>query len=195
MSTRKILCALALAACATTTAAQAAPLSLTDAVITGTYNGAADGMLGLDHLFVQEPGSNTTRLDPSDTGVEFLTADFLFGIDFSNSGALTVFANGAVAPGAYSMRFDFGNTLASPISALRFLGADGASGVPGLSIVDAHTVALDLGAVAWNEFGSLTAQLETANEVPEPAGAALALAGLAAMGFAARARKPRNSRE
>ncbi|MFC5462711.1 PEP-CTERM sorting domain-containing protein [Massilia niabensis] len=191
MKTKNILCLLVLAASATGAAtAHAVPLSLQDAVITASYNGAADGMLGLDHLFAQEPGSNTTRLDPTDTGVEFLTSDFLFGVDFSRSGALTVFANGAVTPGAYSMRFDFGNTLAGRIGAFRFVGTNGASGVPGLSIVDAHTIALDLGAVAWSEFGSFTAQLDAPNEVPEPASAALALAGLAAMAFAARSRKP-----
>lgn len=178
--------------------AHAAPLLLQDAVITASYNGAPESMLGLDHLFAQEPGSNVTRLDPTDSGVEFLTADFLFGVDFSSSGALTIFANGAVAPGAYSMRFDFGNTLASPIGAFRLVGTDGALGAPGLSIVDAHTIALDLAGVEWSEFGSLTAQLEALAEapaeVPEPAGAALALAGFAAMGFAARARKQRLAR-
>lgn len=188
------LAAALIATTATTAGAHAAPLPLRDAVITASYNGMPESMLGLDHLFVQEPGSNVTRLDPTDTGVEFLTADFLFGVDFSNSGALTIFANGAVAPGAYSMRFDFGNTLASPIGALRLVGMDGAFGTPSLSIVDAHTIALDLAGVEWSEFGSLTAQLESPAEVPEPAGAALALAGLAAMGFAARARKQRPGR-
>jgi hypothetical protein len=182
------------ATAATATTAHATPLLLQDATITASYQGAAEGMLGLDHLFAQEPGSHITRLDPTDTGVEFLTADFLFGIDFSASGALTVIANGAVAPGAYSMRFDFGNTLPGPIGAFSFVGTNGASGVPGLSIVDAHTIALDLAGVEWTEFGSLTAQIGPAAEVPEPAGAALALAGLGAMLVArrgrARARKP-----
>ena len=190
LNAKKTLCVLALLASATSAAtAHAVPLPLQDAVITASYNGAPEGMLGLDHLFVQEPGSNTTGLDPTDTGVEFLTSDFLFGIDFTRSGALTVFANAAVAPGAYSMRFDFGQTLPSPITGFRFVGADGATGAPWLSIVDAHTIALDLGGVAWSEFGSLTAQLEGTNEVPEPASAALALVGLAARGFAARSRK------
>lgn len=190
MQTKNILCALAaLAATAGAATAHATPLPLQDAIITASYNDAAEGMLGLDYLFAQEPGSNTSRLDPTETGVEFLTADYLFGIDFAASGALTVFANGAVAPGAYSMRFDFGNTLASPISAFRFVGMDGARGVPGLAIVDAHTIALDLAGVEWNEFGSLTAQVDTGSEVPEPASAALALAGLAAMAFASRARR------
>ena len=188
MHIKKIAAALALAASASTS--HAAPLSLQDAVITASYNGSAAGMLGLDHSFAQEPGSNTTRLDPSESGVEFLSADFLFGIDFSAGGLLTVFANSAVAPGAYSMRFDFGNTLDAAIGAVDFVGAAGANGMPGLTLIDAHTVALDLAGIEWNEFGTLTAQLNTA-EVPEPAGAALVLAGLAAMGFAARRKQQR----
>jgi hypothetical protein len=192
MKAKKILCALAAAAAtAAAGSAHATPLLLQDAVISASYNGAASGMLGLDHLFAQEAGSNTSRLDPTDAGVEFFTSDFLFGVDFSASGALTVIANGAVEPGAYSMRFDFGSTLPEAIRSFSFVGADGAAGVPGLSIVDAHTVALDLAGVQWSEFGSFTARIGTGAEVPEPASAAIVLAGLAAMAFAGRARKPR----
>ena len=81
-------------------AVHAAPLMLQDASITATYNGAADGMLGLDYGFAAGPGANTSKLDPTDTGVEFFTSDFLIGIDFSTDGLLTVIANYAVAPGA-----------------------------------------------------------------------------------------------
>jgi len=198
LKTKHLLQALALATCAATVhaTAHATPLPLQDAVITASYNGAADGMLGLDHDFAQEPGSNTSRLDPTDTGVEFFTADYLFGIDFSASGALTVIANGANGPGAYSMRFDFGNSLAGAISAFSFVGTNGASGVPGLSIVDAHTIALDLSGVSWDEFGSLTAQVDVAlgAEVPEPASMAILLGGFAAMAGASRARSRSRSR-
>jgi hypothetical protein len=194
MKTKQVICTLGLAALAYTAsagAAHAAPLSLEDAVISASYQGAPAGMLGLDHLFAQEPGSNISRLDPFESGVEFLTSDYLFAIDFSKTGALTVFANSPVAPGAYAMRFDFGSSLTSPIGAFTFVGANGASGVPGLSIVDARTISLDLSNMAWSEFGSFTAQIDAAGEVPEPAGAALALAGLAAMAGAARSRKQR----
>ncbi|MFL6675207.1 MAG: PEP-CTERM sorting domain-containing protein [Massilia sp.] len=170
--------------------AHATPLPLQGATITATYNGKADGMLGLDHWFAQEAGSNTSTLDPTGTGVEFLTSDYLFGIDFAASGALTVIANGAIPTGAYSMRFDFGSSLANPISAFTLAGASGATGAPGLSIVDAHTIALDLGAVGWAEFGSLTAQVDTSAPVPEPASVAIVLAGLAGIGFARRSRNP-----
>jgi hypothetical protein len=187
MKTKKFMYTLALAFLGAGSA-HATPLPLQNASITATYNGAASGMLGLDHQFADEPGSNTSTLDPTDTGVEFFTSDFLFGIDFAASGALTVIANGAFSPGAYSMRFDFGSSLANPINAFTLVGSSGASGVPGLSIIDGHTIALDLAAIDWSEFASLTAQIGT---VPEPATPAIVLAGMAGLALARRTRKPR----
>jgi hypothetical protein len=172
----------------------AAPLMLQDASITATYNGAADGMLGLDHGFAAGPGANTSKLDPTDTGVEFFTSDFLFGIDFSTDGLLTVIANYAVAPGAYSMRFDLGGAL--PVTAFTLTGASGVTGIPGLSIIDSHTIALDLNGVDWSEFGSLSARLETgtAVAVPEPGAPAILLGGLAALALVQTGRSGRKPR-
>jgi len=169
----------------------AAPLMLQDASITATYNGAADGMLGLDHGFAAGPGANTSKLDPTDTGVEFFTSDFLFGIDFSADGMLTVIANYAVAPGAYSMRFDLGGAL--PVTAFMLTGASGVTGIPGLSIIDSHTIALDLSGVDWSEFGALSARLETgtAVAVPEPGAPAILMGGLAALALVRNGRKRR----
>jgi hypothetical protein len=169
---------LALCAAATT---HAAPIALRDAVISASYNGSAAGMLGLDRQFAAEPGSNTTRLDPTDSGVEFLSADYLFGVDFSPSGQLTVIANGAIPSGAYAMRFDFGTSLAVAIGAVTFTGTSGASGIPVATLIDSHTFALDLSAVEWDEFGSITAEISAAAPVPEPATPALLLAGLGAL--------------
>jgi hypothetical protein len=172
----------------------AAPLMLQDASITATYNGAADGMLGLDHGFAAGPGANTSKLDPTDTGVEFFTSDFLFGIDFSTDGLLTVIANYAVAPGAYSMRFDLGGAL--PITAFTLASAGGVTGIPGLSIIDSHTIALDLSGVDWSEFGALSARLETgtAVAVPEPGAPAILLGGLAALALVQTGRSGRKPR-
>jgi hypothetical protein len=167
---------------------------LQDASITATYNGAADGMLGLDHGFAAGPGANTSKLDPTDTGVEFFTSDFLFGIDFSADGMLTVIANYAVAPGAYSMRFDLGGAL--PITAFTLASAGGVTGIPGLSIIDSHTIALDLSGVDWSEFGALSARLETgtAVAVPEPGAPAILLGGLAALALVQTGRSGRKPR-
>jgi hypothetical protein len=175
-------------------AVHAAPLMLQDTSITATYNGAANGMLGLDHGFAAEPGSNTSKLDPTNTGVEFFTSDFLFGIDFSADGLLTVIANYAVAPGAYSMRFDLGDAL--PVTAFTLAGMGGVTGIPGLSIIDSHTIALDLSGVDWSEFGALSARLETgtAVAVPEPGAPAILLGGLAALALVQNGRNGRKPR-
>jgi len=193
LKTKHLLQALALVALGQG-GVHAAPLMLQDASITATYNGAADGMLGLDHGFAAGPGANTSKLDPTDTGVEFFTSDFLFGIDFSADGMLTVIANYAVAPGAYSMRFDLGGAL--PITAFTLAGMGGVTGMPGLSIIDSHTIALDLSGVDWSEFGALSARLETgtAVAVPEPGAPAILLGGLAALALVQNGRNGRKPR-
>ncbi|MBD8633819.1 hypothetical protein IFT74_20880 [Oxalobacteraceae sp. CFBP 8755] len=193
MKTKHLLQALALVALGQG-GVHAAPLMLQDASITASYNGAADGMLGLDHGFAAGPGANTSKLDPTDTGVEFFTSDFLFGIDFSADGLLTVIANYAVAPGAYSMRFDLGSVL--PVTAFTLTGASGVTGIPGLSIIDSRTIALDLSGVDWSEFGALSARLETgtAVAVPEPGAPAILMGGLAALALVRNGRNGRKPR-
>ncbi|MET0264907.1 MAG: hypothetical protein ABW202_04775 [Duganella sp.] len=156
-------------------------LPLQNAVISASYNGDNAAMLGLDSQFASIPGSHISSLDPTATGVEFFTSDFLFGIDFSADGGLTIMANYALPIGPYAMRFDFGSTLANPISSFTFTGAAGARGVPVLSIIDAHTIALDLSAVEWDEFGTLNASIAAISPVPETSPAAMLLAGLASL--------------
>nr|WP_176936270.1 PEP-CTERM sorting domain-containing protein [Massilia sp. PDC64] len=173
--------------------AQAAPLSLQDARITATYNGSAADVLGLDHLFAREPGSNTSTLDPTNSGVEFLTADFLFGFDFGADGTLVIYDNMPVPAGDYKLTFDFGATLPGPITSFTLLDGSAVDGVPGLSVVDGHTIGVDLGGLAWHgDFGSITARIGAA-DVPEPAAPALLLAGAAGLAFSRRARRTRRN--
>jgi hypothetical protein len=176
--------------------AHAAPISLDKASITATYRGAAAGMLGLDHGFQSEPGSNTSRLDPSGSGVEFITADYLFAFDFSSDGQLTIYNNmplPAPAPGdpGYTFTFDFGSTLAAPIASLTLVDGSQVTGLPGLSVVDGHSIALDLSGLTWNgDFATISARLGAADQdLPEPASLALLLLGAA--GLAATSRRAR----
>jgi hypothetical protein len=169
--------------------AHAAPISLDNATVTATYRGAADGILGLDHGFQAEPGSNVSKVYAPGAGVEFFTADALFGVDFSADGLLTVYNNMALPERAdgdpgYTFRFDFGATLPAPVGSFKLVDGSQIGGVPGLSIVDGHTLALDLTALTWNgDFASFTAQIGAADavDVPEPGSLALLLLGAAGL--------------
>lgn len=171
--------------------AQASVMPLQNAVITATYNGSASAVLGLDHGFADEAGSNTTALDPSSSGVEFFTADALFGFDFAEDGTLTIYNNAPVAAGSYNFRFDFGGTLAAPITSFALLGSTAVAGMPEFSILDGgFALGLDLSAVDWGDgYQTITAGIGAA-EVPEPGTAPVLLAGLGAMALALRRRRP-----
>jgi hypothetical protein len=171
--------------------AQAAPISLEHATITAAYQGTAEGVLGLDHGFQPEAGSNISTLDPLDSGVEFLTSDYLFGFDFSKTGLLTIYNNMPVpAPApdgaAYTLSFDFGSTLQAPITSFTLVDGSMVSGLPGLSVLSNHSIGVDLGPLTWNgDFVSFSAQIGTGApggaDVPEPASLALMLAGAAGL--------------
>ena len=71
--------------------ASAIPSPLQGSTITASYNGQAAGMLGVEHNFQPEPGSNISAIDPNGMAEpEFITADFQFVVDLSDSGLLTV---------------------------------------------------------------------------------------------------------
>lgn len=173
--------------------AHAAPISLEGASITATYNGSAN-VLGLDHDFAAEPGSNTSRLDPSDSGVEFLTGDYLFAFDFTKTGLLNIWINGTpAANGDYSFNFDFGTTLAAPITSFTLVDGTAVDGIPGLSVINGHNIGLDLSRLAWSgDYASISAQIGTSDtDLPEPASAALLLAGAVGLAIARRKRTSR----
>jgi len=172
--------------------AQAGPTSLQQTFITASYNGNAGGMLGLDHLYQPAADSNVTAIAAGD--IEFITADFRFMFDFSESGALTIYNNSeqALPAGAYTMRFSFGPSLAAPITGFALMDASAIIGTPMLTVEDGNTIALDLSALQWSgPFAMFTAQLESA-AVPEPGGVALFMAGAGAAMLARRRRQAKH---
>ena len=174
-------------------AAHAAADPLHNAIITASYNGQPGGMLGADHLFADEAGSNVSGLDPIEPGTEFLTGDYLLAFDFTPDGRLTIFNNATLPAGAYSATFDFGATLAAPIVGFSVLDAGITTGAPVLNIVNGHTISIDLSGVTWNgDFSALTTGITLQGPVaavPEPATAWMMMAGLAGVGMLARRRR------
>lgn len=189
MKTTSILGGLVMAAFAAAHAC-AAPISLDGASITATYNGTAD-VLGNDSGYLAGTGSNVSGLDPNDANVEFFTGDALFAFDFTSTGLLSIYANMVPpADGAYTFTFDFGNSLAAPITSFTLVDSSAVGGMPGLSVLSSHSIGLDLSALSWNDgFIPITAQIGTeagSADVPEPASAALLLAGVAGLAMSRR---------
>jgi len=187
MKIKKLLGTLAAAFLVAGTA-QAGPTSLQGTFITASYNGDAGGMLGLDHLYQPDAGSNVTAIAAGD--IEFITSDFRFMFDFTESGGLTIYNNSdqPLPAGSYAMRFSFGPSLASPITGFALADASAISGMPLLTVEDGNTIALDLSALQWHgPFAMFTAQLDS-TVVPAPGGLALWLAGAGAAMLARRKR-------
>lgn len=188
MKTKKIVETLVLAAALTAAQAGAAPISFEGSTITGSYQGATAGMLGLEHWYQDEPGSNTTAFAAAD--IEFMSGDANFAFDFGGNGQLTVWRNQPVAvSGTYRAVFDFGTSLAGRIGGFTLLDTSAIGVLPVLSILDEHSFALDLSGVSWNDgdgFPTFTLRVDAAAAVPEPGGIGLLLAGAAGLALSRR---------
>lgn len=179
--------AVAAAAWLAATAAHAADSLPAGTLITGTVSGASTVLLGLDHLFANEPGSNTTALAAAD--LEFLSADGAVGIDFFTDGRVQVFNNtGATAlAGSYTLTFSFA-ALGAPIAAFAPLDlASVTGGSVALQVLGPQAVSLTLNNLSFSaEYGSFTTQLAV-SAVPEPVSLALLGAGLGLLALRRRA--------
>lgn len=161
-------------------------------LITGNASGATDGLLGLDHLFVDEPGSNTTALVDND--LEFLTRDVAAGVDFFSDGSVQFWNNSSTSllAGSYTLSFSFAG-LGQAIESFTLSDVSGVLGgtiTPTVSGV--NSVSISFSDVSFDsDFGSFSARISLASPVPEPATALLTLAGMTVIGLLALRRRSR----
>jgi hypothetical protein len=159
--------------------AGAAPTPLPEGTpVTVLHDGSAD-VLGLDSGFAAGPGSNVSAL--TDADLEFLTADFMFGIDLFSSGRIDIYDNGGSGlAGSTVLRLSFAGLLA-PLSAAVLDVSALVGGTAQATLVDEHTLQLTLTDLQFREpFGILRVDISAAS-VPEPA--TLALLAAAALGM------------
>ncbi|MGQ3054301.1 MAG: PEP-CTERM sorting domain-containing protein [Roseateles sp.] len=170
--------AVAAAACLAAPLAEAADALPAGTLITGQVSGASQTLLGLDHLFADKAGSNTTALAPAD--LEFMTSDFAVAVDFFSDGRVQVWNNSGTTglAGSYTLSFSLAG-LGAPISGFTPLDLSGVGGgTIGLQLVGPDSVSLTLNNLSFTgEFGSFTTQIAV-TAVPEPTGLALLAAGL-----------------
>ena len=149
-------------------------------LITATASGAATGLLGLDHLYADEPGTGTTAL--SDSEPEYLTNDYAAFADFFGDGRVQFTANTADGhlPGNYTLRFSFAGLseditsfVLTDLSHLR-------SGSIAPLVIDGKTISISFTDLVFDDlFVPFTAQLGlSAAAVPEPSSVALIALGL-----------------
>jgi hypothetical protein len=175
---RSAAAAACLAALSAGAPAGAAPTPLPEGTpVTVLHDGSAN-VLGLDSGFAAGPGSNVSAL--TDADLEFLTADFIIGIDLFSSGRIDLYDNGGAGlTGSTVLQLSFAGLLA-PLSAAALDVSALAGGTAHAALLDDHTLQLTLTDLQFREpFGALRIDVTTAS-VPEPA--PLALLAVAALG-------------
>ena len=147
-------------------------------LITATASGAATGMLGLDHLFADEPGSETTALAAAD--LEYLSNDYAMAVDFFTDGRINFHANtdATQLPGSYTLSFSFAG-LTQPLAGFTLSDTSGLSaGTITPLLLDGNRISISFSELSFSDsYGSFSAQLSLL-AVPEPGSFALFGAGL-----------------
>lgn len=167
-----------LAAALLSSGAASAALLTTGQPVTAMLNGSADGLLGLDHGYQNEPGSNITAL--TDDDIEFIAADFSFMLDLGSDGRLRVYDNTGTGllDGLRIVELSFAD------AGLNLGGASLLGSLPGGQVgferLGPQSLRVSLQDVQFGSaFGSVDAQI--ANAVPEPSMPALLGLGLLAL--------------
>ena len=184
---KTLLCAAALCAAAlSANAADTLPTLPDGTLITGTLSGASTSLLGLDHEFAAEPGSNITAL--SGTELEYISGDFALAVDLMSDGGLLIYGNtdNGALPGNYVLSFSFA-ALPAPLNSFALVDTSHVlSGSASAQLLSANSIQITLNNVVLDSpFSTISAQ--AVSTVPEPASWALIAAGLGM--FASRAQR------
>ena len=146
-------------------------------LITGAVSGASTTLLGLDHSFADEAGSNITAL--SSTDLEYLSGDYAIGIDLMTDGSVLLYGNtdSGALPGNYTLTFSFASL---PTALTGFTLVDTShitGGSVSATLLSANSIQFTLNNVTLDApFSTITAQAVSA--VPEPATWTLMMTGL-----------------